>query len=299
MQRAKTAILVAAFLACLAGSTAAEAGVIAVEDFESYAVSGSTEQWAVDNPTTPPGPTGGSGWSGAWNVDQDTALDSYTPPLGLFVRSGGMDYTGGTVSVDGGEKRLEFLSRTSGVSQIFITRQLPAQNDTVYLGFTFRGHNIDDDFLQVGFDDTGAIEDEEVYIASVVFTGGEIRSRAGRATGGQQIKAADYADDTLYQLVLKLWKSSGNTADNYDRVTLWVDPTSTVESGGTTAASNTGYAAVDYFNIRRYNIDTGNAFEIDNLRIADTYAEALVPEPATLALLALGAGALAARRRRR
>jgi len=286
---------------CVGQFSSLQAGVIAVEGFEDYAVNGATEQWAVDNPTTPPGPTGGTGWSGAWNVDQDTALDAFTPPLGLFVRDGGMDYTGGSLSINGGDRRLEFLSRTSGVSQNFATRGLPTQSDTLYMGFTFRGNAISDDFVQIGFDDNGAINDDEVYVGSVVFTGGEIRARVGTAGSGQQTKAADYADDTLYQFVLKLWKSSGGSAGNYDRVTLYVDPTSDVEGGGTTVAANSGHASVGYLNFRRYtNVDTGNGFEIDNIRIATTFAEAVVvPEPLTLGLMGVGrAGLVAARRRR-
>ena len=96
--------------------------------------------------------------------------------------------------------------------------------------------------------------------------------------------------------------AGGTGGTNYDRVDLFVNPTSLDEPGtaSATAAFDSGLSTVDDLLIRTVGLDGGDFYVIDNLRIATTFSEAIVvPEPSAAAALALAAaGRLTARRRR-
>jgi hypothetical protein len=306
-------LLAAAFLLA---APVARAVPLASEDFESYPASAPTEQWMHDNDPGPPDPdpeiipNGGTGWNGDWNVDPSTELDNYSPPLGLFIRDGGLSYSQGTVSLSGGDRRLEVVRRRNTVHQVMLTRELPAPQDgTIYLGFLYRGASVADDFIQLGFDPHGALDNAQVTTGSVVMPRSNALFGVRAYDSGSHVDGPAYADGTTYLLVLKVWKSTGDPADHYDRATLFVNPDDAFAESGTslTSSADSGSDVLSHLRLRLWtNLETGDRVEFDHIRVATTFAEvvtepasgSLIPEPGAAALLALG-GLLGLTRRRR
>ncbi len=294
----------------LTAATSAGADVIATEDFESYTQQtlSSTSQFGTDAPDDTP--NGGSGWSAAWSVD-DGQNDGVDPTLGVFIMGNGLDYSAGSVSVDGGDNQFQ-MRRTSSIAQGVASRQIPDQTGTVYLRFLIRGSDTDgegnglaDDFVQIGFstsDIAGSGDAGGAFVGSalVPYSDGTIRARVGGDSDGNSASSVAYADDTTWLVVLKLEKDGSS---NYNKATVFLDPTSTTESGGLVATLATSQDTVSYVSIRAIVGDSWDQLNVDEIVVASTFAEAInpvpVPEPATFALLAAGGAGLLVRRRRR
>lgn len=302
-----SAVCVAALLlsADLAG-----AEVIATEDFESYAVDELIENL---NPSPAPGPygtvssndgSGGAGWSAAWDVNTAEHVTTDSIERGLYVESGGLSYSSGEISIDGGNRRLQHRNRVGSTTAVVATRALPSQTSTTYLSFLYRPTDVGSgDFLQVGFsDDTSNAEASALLDES---GGGGLSTRAG-TSGEAEIPNVTFDAGTTYLIVIKVHKAAIDDTGPYT-VTMFVNPDSLTETGGTNlsrSASNgdaTGLGSVDYLVLRKSALETGERSEFDEFRIATTFGEAVapVPEPATLALLGLGGLAMAGLRRRR
>jgi hypothetical protein len=170
---------------------------------------------------------------------------------------------------------------------------------------------LENEFVQIGFADGSTVGQgtsgvpqgvQDVFVGSALLPGGgDIRARVGPdSDDGNSASSVAYADDTTYMIVLKLEKDGSS---KYNKATLFVDPTSETESGGTTATFDTGVDSVSHLMIRQDIGDSFDQMNIDEIVVAPTFAEAVtpIPEPATLGLLALGGlmGLTAMRRRRR
>lgn len=117
--------------------------------------------------------------------------------------------------------------------------------------------------------------------------------------------ASTYALGNAYLVVAKVedklhWDGSD------DRVTLWIDPVLGTAEGENTPALQTlvgwdGFypdqPGLTDFTFQAGTNDEGETVTLDDLRIGDSWADVVIPEPTTIALL--GIGALAAVRHRR
>lgn len=100
--------------------------------------------------------------------------------------------------------------------------------------------------------------------------------------------AGDLALDTTYQIVMR--------ADiDTDTTYLWVNPLSEVSTSVNTNGATTAIAANVF---ARQNTGEG-IMAVDNLLIATTFAEVVIPEPGTMTMMGLGLLALVTRRFRR
>lgn len=269
-----TALLVGSAMALPAAATP-----IASDSFDSY----STGALAGNN--------GGTGWGGAWATVNTFANTD--------VVAGGLSYSAGDVNINGGAQSL-LIDMTpgelSGISDGLLSRALgSSQTGTVYMSLLFRDAVNPDlpatDFVQWGFD-TGTTNPN----TSVMRRNGTFQSRSTTTSSNSADSGISTAVGQTFLLVMKAQR----TGTNYDNIALYLNPTTLTEpvSADAVATANSGIASLDNFVSRSAFHELGDAFQIDAISIGTAYEDVVVPEPTSLALLAMG-GLLAARRRRR
>jgi hypothetical protein len=262
------------------------ASVIATDGFEDYAAGDPLENGAGV------GLNGGTGWTGAWNVN-----NSYRVELNII--DGGLFYSGGIVKVNGGDLALELDAANASIVEI-AGRPFPAQTDTIYLSFLYSnmvdvGPGSGDDFLQLGFDSSYANPRVSAMDRNTTF-----QARLTTSSGNSFDSHMTSVAGETYFLVLRADKVGGSA--NYNQVALYVNPTSYEEALNSPAVTggplNSGLGTATWAMIRRAFQESGDTYVIDEFQISTTFADALhAPEPASLLLLLAG-GALLRRRRR-
>jgi hypothetical protein len=275
-------------LLCLV-STTAEAGVIAGEDFEAYAIDTGLD-----------GQSGGSGaWTGAWS-----AMENVT------VISGGLTYANGQVAVNGGGRALQAtFDPQEDITDGIYARGVPENTDTMYMSLLFRdtvndeedpatGELIDgsNDFIQWGLDDGTANPKTSVMRRNSTF-----QARSTTSAGNSGDSGIKSVVGNVAMLVYKAEKTAGG---NYDNVSLFVNPDSLTEPSVADAVSNvdSGIASVANFVARSAFHEPGDTFVIDQITIGTAWTDVVVPEPSTLSLVLItglcGLAGLGRQRRR-
>jgi hypothetical protein len=258
-------LIAASLIACTGMSQAAV--VVASDNFDTY------DSGALA------GANGGTGWASGW-----------TGSTGASV-----------VEVDGTDSPMSSQAARFGTpnAEVAASRQMSQtiSQDRVFVDFLLQfdsGTISNNDFLGLWF---GNQNGPNIGLKANCGTGGNCTADLfARTTGTNGQFSTDIAIGQTLRLV-GLLEKTGN-ATNYNRYSLWVDPTSTELASFTGAdAVFNGLSDISSFNtigFRSVNLGTADGVLIDNLRIG------VVPEPGSLALVGaalLGLGAAARRKR--
>ena len=165
--------------------------------------------------------------------------------------------------------------------------------DTIYAGFdvSVSGSGAIDDLYFAHFKDSGFSFNSRVWVTDHV--GGDytlaLSGDSSISDGdGESVWASALSFDTVYRVIISYDFDSGEKS-------LWIDATSAGDTS-ITATDATFSDEMIAFALRQ-NTGGNTTQTIDNLIVADSFA-AVVPEPASLALLALGGLAMGLRRRK-
>jgi hypothetical protein len=249
----------------------APAGLLAWDDFESYAAGSSLH-----------GLGGGTGWSGNW----------VAPSGEVRVAAGVMTGYGQSMSI-----------ATSGTNDNLWERTFPAQTDTLYVGLRLRTTGWGaGNFLQIYLNaTTGASMGAALSGGVRNVAGSPYYIRIGEPTYTTNSTTAFHQDSAIETVVMRFSKSVPGPASPYDQAAIFVNRADESVADAVYNGNTFGGAALSYLHLRTYTIDAGDWIYLDTLRLATSYASAIlavVPEPGALAF-ALLAGAFALSRRRR
>ena len=243
---------------CIAlfGSTAAtHAAVLAYDDLED-AVLGSLS-----------GQTSGTGFTGGYVLTSGA--------VGV-VSNTSLSYSNGPISIAGGTNAIYVAYPDKTV----FTRAIGTQNgDSLYLSFLFRTPTADGtsgDFLSFGFnssaDQTTAGLVHRLNDAS---TDHDFGLRAGEANIMPPPEGTEA--NRTYFLVLRLRKLTPGTANAYNELAIFVDPSSVYEPVPSLVITNTRAAAMTHIAARVALSEAGDGYFLDNLCIGASYDDVVFP----------------------
>lgn len=261
-----TRALIAATLTATVGLSQA-AVVVAADNFDSY------------TPGAIAGANGGTGWASAWTGSNGASV---------------VAVTGADAPMSGNAARFGTPNNNNAA-----TRQLgqTVSNSAVFVDFLLQfdsGVISNNDFLGLWF---GNQDGPNIGLKANCGTGGNCTADLfARTTGSDGVFSTNIEIGQTLRLV-GLLEKTGN-ASNYNRYSLWVDPTAGELASFTGAdvvfTGNSNISSFSTIGFRSVNLGTADGVYIDNLRIG------VIPEPGSLALVGaalLGLG-FAARRKR-
>lgn len=260
-------------------TAATDAAVIAYDSFDSY----STGTLNGDN--------GGTSWSNAFAVTGGT----------VNVISGGLSYSSGSININGGTQSVSIQGASN--NNALITRQFTSQSGSgdIWFSFLFRANTGagGDDFLQFWAGANSNVNGSGALLYSSAIFNDRITSGTGVITTGTSTIPATAA--TTHLLVGRFSTAGAPSATNYDRIELWVNPTSTSAFSGAAdvtaerdSAISTG---ISWFGVRTAFLDASDDYRFDELRFGTT-ALSVIPEPNICILFGIGLGALVTFRRK-
>lgn len=279
----------------LAGSASRMSGaLLAYDGFETYTASEGFGTELV-------GQTGGgTGWGGAW------ASGGGTPGTVKVINYNVMSYNNGIVSVSGGSNSLRVPQNPTSPGDFTINRALSAsQTGEVWFSLLFKPGNEGSygDFTQMFISDDGDVNNSGAVIADGR-TGSQWAARVtGNSSNTTTNTTADLTDGTTYFIVGRFSKDGPDSVTNFDRMQLWLNPSSLTLGASTAIANqNSSTALVNTLGFRFFDYDANDSVLIDEIRIGESAADVIpvIPEPGTVYALLVGlAGVPLIVRRRR
>jgi hypothetical protein len=265
-----------AFVAALfLGSCAAEtcsAALIAYDGFEATTNGGLNTQ------------SGGTGWTSSWSAVS-----------GIDANANTLSYSNGSVAVNGGSRATKIGATTDSTNAA--NRSFASQSGTVYFSFLFRadtGTAVDtDDFISFMMNND-TVNTDSAGIGKPNNGSLNLGARVGTSNGGDTTDSTTaLVAGTTYFLVGKVSK----TTTNYDRVDLFINPSSNIEPGlaSVTDSAMSAFSTISFFSLRTLTVDGTDNYQFDELRVGTTFADVVplavpVPEPGTMIALSLAAG---------
>jgi len=224
-------------------------------------------------------------------ADQNWTLGSSDEQI---VADKSLSYSGGDVTIDDGGRVLR-LGTQGGIVSPVVDFTFPWQTDTVY--FSFLAEPSNEVFLEPFVTGTNNNDGSAAVAFNTRGTADTIEARLDVGTTlNSSSDLGDAIGDTQF-VVGKLFKSTGDPADNYDRLQLILNPTTSTEptSWDADLTQDIGVASVFRFGVRfgdAHNSPPEYAW-IDEISIGTDYASvtggaAPVPEPSTLVLGIIG-----------
>ncbi|HOD79903.1 MAG: PEP-CTERM motif protein [Planctomycetes bacterium ADurb.Bin126] len=249
----------------------------------------------------------GSGWSGPWSVSDGGA----NPSLFQVQNPGApLAFTAAGVDVHGGTSALRMAGNGSTTARYAERALSEVQSGDVFASFLVRWD---------GAMDTGDLFDAMFYSGStqVGRFGAKVNGSADQGdffvalgsntsfvnpTGG-----LDFDPQSDHLLVARLFKTAGSNA--YNAIAFWLDPAYADYNAPTWTYSNSSLSlqTIDAFRMSVRDLDTGKFVWIDELMLGTSWDQVVtlrelptdIPEPASLALLALASAGLGGYVRRR
>jgi len=267
----KMAALLGAASISLAAPSVSQAAVVAYDSFNSY------------TPGTLQGGSGGTSWATNWAVE--ATLES-----NVNVVNGGLSYSGGAISIDGGSQALAITGDANNGA--LLTRSFANQTGSeLWFSFLFRpnGDVQVGDFLQFWLGTNNSVTSSG-SIGDVSQTTLFYGARAGTSSANNASSPTNQAADTTVFLVGRISTDGpgGATAANFDRMELWVNPVSfTLGTANAISNADTGFTSttgIDWFGLRTVDLDTTDVRTIDELRVGTDFIS-VVPEPGISSLL--------------
>jgi autotransporter-associated beta strand protein len=233
---------------------------VAYENLESYAAA---TQINTQN--------GGQGFAGPWTV-----VSARIPEV--TVVNANLSYTAGELSINGGSRALQYKA-TEGTANPLASRPLPSQSGPLYLSLLYQNSvdpdNGADDFMQFGFDTTALANPNASIFDRVTFNARAVLTGHDAAVTNPATTPAG----TTYFLVLRVDKVSGST--NYNRVSIFVNPTTAAEPGTPSAVVtfDTTLASISQLAIRRAGQEVGDTYLMDEFRVGTNWSDVITVAP--------------------
>lgn len=289
--------------AALWAGASAQAAPVAADGFETY------------SPGTLSGANGGSGFSAGWSINGglsagQTVVDTST--VGGALSYSVTNSSAATVgTINGATRAVQFSSSSSNGSTLVATRGFSSAQtgDEVWARALVRwqtGTVDGSDFITLYYGTTNTAPN--FGITGNNLTDFHLRE-GGTAFGatGPDIVSGDVGS-TTFLLVTRLFKSVSG-GPNYDRFTLWVNPvldgSNQLPAPALVGNLANAFSSVGGLGIRLNNIDSSQSETVlfDEVAFGTTAGDVVpgatgVPEPGSIALLAVTAGAALLRRRR-
>ncbi len=284
-------ILILFIVLCVAG--AADAAIIVQESFSYTAGQNLQGQGAA-----------GSGWAGAWSSVEASG--------DMTIISGGLSYNAGGVIIDGGNTAVQITEPAGSNGSNHETRTLASAvtDSTLYIRFLMRGDTSSWSRDVAAFKLTGLNNTTRKDIAQVGYASGDMAPNifGGKVYDGRSNNVdVPFTSGPVHLVVVKLWIDPNVAASptTYNTMDFWLDPNLAGTTGfvGTSIATgNTvlkpGGPGIDGVKISRGALDGLNdKVTFDEYVLGQTWGDVVVPEPATMALMAFGGLALIRRRK--
>lgn len=214
------------------------------------------------------GASGGTGWATPW-----------TAVAGVTTTSAGATFTA-TAGANANELAYRTFSSYSG--------------DILYIAFTITATNLDmsNDFFALWLDSADNVGANATHSASLLNAGmsnGNLFARATTNNTGTAVGSV--TSGTTYQFVLAYEKTTPGSSNNYNKVSIWINPPDSSNPGTPDGSwtSAGGINAISAVGFRGVNNDAGDIYYIDTLKIATAWNDVVpIPEPGITLTFGIG-----------